>query len=82
VDLQNEFNIFDSLASQYFYFSLLGPFAKLTEASFGGQMVVWFITSFCSVAGQKTRVSSASPTNYQIIFFLSETINRVAQRRN
>jgi hypothetical protein len=33
---------------------LLGTFAKLTEASFGGQMVVCFITSFCSVAGQKT----------------------------
>jgi hypothetical protein len=33
---------------------LLGTFAKLTEASFGGQMVVSFITSFCSVAGQKT----------------------------
>jgi hypothetical protein len=40
VDLQNESNIFDSLASQYFYFSFLGTFAKLTEASFGGQMVV------------------------------------------
>ncbi len=39
VDLQNESNIFDSLASQYFYFSLLGTFAKLTKASFGGQMV-------------------------------------------
>ena len=52
VDLQNESNIFGSLASQYFYFSFLGTFAKLTEASFGGQMVVCFITSFCSVAAQ------------------------------